>query len=428
MIVSQSKEFPRQACTRIGTRFCDEDILPKKLCVEFATASNFESLFMEKFFATCPRGLEQILAQELSLLGAETIHPRGGGVQFSGDFFLCYRTNLESRIASRVLWQVATTRYRNEDDIYRATYALPWTQWLGPDRTIKVDVSAIKSPLTSLNFVTLKIKDAACDKIRKMSGRRPDIDTRSPDIPIQAHLTDRDFTLYLDTTGDPLFKRGKRVAAVQAPLRENLAAGILRLSGWAPGVPLLDPMCGSGTFLIEAAQIALNIPPGLGRRFAFEKLKNFDCRRWEALLQDTAAGQKRHMPLPIWGCDRSGSALKSARTNLAAAGLDRIVSLKQADVLEISAPAKEGIIVTNPPYGVRLGEQQELAQFYPKLGDALKKKFSGWRVYLLSADMRLPKLIHLAASKRTPLFNGALECRLFEYKMVEGGMRKKPGA
>jgi putative N6-adenine-specific DNA methylase len=380
---------------------------------------------MERFFATCPRGLEQLLAAELQELGAEKVLAVGGGVQFSGDFLVCYRTNLESRIASRVLWQVAAIHYRNEDDIYRATYTLPWNDWFEPSLSIRVDVSAIKSPLTSLNFVTLKIKDAACDKIRRLSGRRPDVNTRQPDIPIQGHLTDRDFTLYLDTTGDPLFKRGNRVAAVEAPLRENLAAGILRLAGWVPGIPLLDPMCGSGTFLLEAAQMAIDIAPGLGRRFAFEKLKNFDRRRWEALLQESAARQKPSVPLAIYGSDRSGSALKSARTNLAAAGLDRIVSLKQADVLEISAPAKEGIIVTNPPYGVRLGEQQELAQFYPKLGDALKKKFSGWRAYLLSADMRLPKLIHLAASKRTPLFNGALECRLFEYRMVEGGMRKK---
>ena len=380
---------------------------------------------MERFFATCPRGLEQCLAEELQQLGAANIHAVGGGVEFGGDFSVCCRVNLESRIASRVLWQVATARYRNEDDIYRAAYALPWNDWFEPALTIRVDVSAIRSPLTSLNFVTLKIKDAVCDKIRRLSGRRPDVNTRQPDIPIQAHLTDRDLKLYLDTTGEPLFKRGKRLAAGEAPLRENLAAGILKLAGWVSSIPLLDPMCGSGTFLLEAAQMALDIAPGLGRHFAFEKLKNFDQRRWQTLLQQSAARQKPMGALSIYGSDLSGAALKTARTNLAAAGLDRIVSLKQANVLEISAPAKEGIIVTNPPYGVRLGEQQELAEFYPKLGDVLKKNFTGWRAYLLSADMRLPKLIRLAASKRTPLFNGALECRLFEYKMVEGGMRKK---
>jgi putative N6-adenine-specific DNA methylase len=380
---------------------------------------------MEKFFATCPRGLELLLADELRQLNGAKIHAVGGGVEFAGDFILCYRVNLASRIASRVLWQVATDRYQSEEDIYRAAYALPWTDWFDPARTIRVDVSATKSPLTSLNFVTLKIKDAVCDKVRRLSGRRPSVDTREPDIPIQGHLTDREFTLYLDTTGEPLFKRGRRLATGEAPLRENLAAGILRLAGWVPGVPLLDPMCGSGTILLEAADMALEIAPGLGRHFAFEKFKNFDARRWRELLQQSAARQKPRAPLAIYGSDLSAAVLNAARANLMASGLEKIVGLKRADVLEIAAPAQEGIIVSNPPYGVRLGEQQALAEFYPKLGDLLKKQFSGWRAYLLSADMRLPKLIRLAASKRTPLFNGALECRLFEYKMVEGGMRKK---
>jgi 23S rRNA (guanine2445-N2)-methyltransferase len=380
---------------------------------------------MERFFATCPRGLELLLADELRNLKAEKIHAVGGGVHFIGDRLLCYRVNLESRIASRVLWQVAGDQYRNEDDIYRAAFALPWTDWFDPVRTIRVDVSATKSPLTSLNFVTLKIKDALCDKIR-LSGRRPSVNTRQPDIPIQGHLTDRDFTLYLDTTGEPLFKRGQRMATGEAPIRENLAAGILRLAGWVPGIPLLDPMCGSGTILMEAALMALDIAPGFGRHFAFEKFKNFDAHRWRELMQRRVAGQKPKVPQAIYGGDLSGDVLKAARSNLIAAGLEKVVSLKRANVLEISAPANEGIIVTNPPYGVRLGEQQALAEFYPKLGDVLKKQFVGWRVYLLSADMRLPKLIRLAASKRTPLFNGALECRLFEYKMVEGGMRKNP--
>jgi putative N6-adenine-specific DNA methylase len=380
---------------------------------------------MERFFATCPRGLELLLSDELRELNAQTVHAVGGGVQFRGDFSLCYRVNLESRLASRILWQVAAGVYHREEDIYRLAYAPRWSDWFHPARTIRVDVSATKSPLTSLNFVTLKIKDAICDKLRRLSGGRPSVDTRAPDIPIQGHLTDHDFALYLDTTGEPLFKRGQRLAAGEAPLRENLAAGILRLAAWNPGTPLLDPMCGSGTILREAALMALDIAPGLGRHFAFEKFKNFDGRRWREMLRQARARQNPKVPLSIYGSDISGDALKAARANFTAAGLERIVSLKRASVLEITAPAKEGIIVTNPPYGVRLGEQQQLAKFYPQLGDVLKKQFSGWRAYILSADMRLPKLIRLAVSKRTPLFNGALECRLFEYRMVEGSMRKK---
>lgn len=366
-----------------------------------------------------------ILVDELGQLGADKVHAVGGGVQFGGNLQVCYRVNLESRIASRVLWQVAKASYSGENDIYRIAYAVPWTDWFDAARTIRVDVSATKSPLTSLNFVTLKIKDAVCDKIRQLSQRRPSVDTRDPDIPIQGHLTDREFTLYLDTSGEPLFKRGQRIAAGEAPLRENLAAGILRLAGWTPGIPLLDPMCGSGTILIEAAQVALDIMPGLGRHFAFEKFKNFNAQAWRELIHRRTARRKARAALPIYGSDIDGAVLKAAQANLAAAGLEQVLHLKRANVLELTAPAKEGIIVSNPPYGVRIGEQQALAEFYPKLGDVLKKQFTGWRAYFLSADMQLPKLIRLATSKRTPLFNGALDCRLFEYKMIEGGMRKK---
>ena len=350
---------------------------------------------MENFFATCPRGLEPVLAEELRQLKAEKIHTVGGGVGFGGDFLLCYQVNLESRIASRVLWQVRAGGYRNEDDIYRAAYSLPWTDWFDPARTIRVDVSATKSPLTSLNFVTLKIKDAVCDKIRRLSGRRPDVDTRQPDIPIQGHLTDRDFTLYLDTTGEPLFKRGQRMATGEAPLRENLAAGILRLAGWVPGTPLLDPMCGSGTILLEAAHMALDVAPGLERHFAFEKFKNFDAHRWRELGQRSAARQKPKVPLAIYGSDSSGDVLKAARANLMASGLEKVVSLKRANVLDISAPAKEGIIVTNPPYGVRLGEQQALAEFYPKARRRIEEAIQ--RLACLPAQRR-----HAAAQAHPP--------------------------
>jgi putative N6-adenine-specific DNA methylase len=241
-------------------------------------------------------------------------------------------------------------------------------------------------------------------------------------VRIQAHLTERDFALYLDTTGEPLFKRGLRVSTGEAPLRENLAAGVLRLAGWRPGITLFDPMCGSGTFVLEAALAALDIAPGLGRRFAFEKLSNFDPSKWRGLRQSAAARQKPKQALPIYASDLSRDAIRAARTNLKSCGLEGVVTLNRADVLEISPPASEGIIVTNPPYGVRLGEQQALAEFYPRLGDALKQRFSGWSAYILSADMRLPKLIRLAVSRRLPLYNGALECRLFEYRMVSGKM------
>jgi putative N6-adenine-specific DNA methylase len=376
------------------------------------------------FFAPCPRGLEPALVTELEALGASSVLRSDGGVQFQGGWSDCYRANLESRIASRILWRVASEPYITEADVYAATRRLLWGQWFNPTLTIRVNVAAIKCPLRSLDFVTLRIKDAVCDAFRETTGRRPDVNTVQPDMRIHGFLDSRRFSLYLDTSGDALFKRGNRKNTVAAPIRENLAAGILYLTGWKPGVPLLDPMCGSGTFLLEAVQVALNIAPGSGRHFAFEKLKNFDTQQWKQLKEEALARQRPLLRQPIFGSDLYGDILVAARANLAEAGFSDAVSLKQANVLEIAAPAPSGFLITNPPYGVRIGEQQQLAEFYPRLGDALKKKLSGWSAYILTADPLLPKLIRLTPSRRIPLFNGALECRLLEYKMVAGGMRR----
>lgn len=378
-----------------------------------------------QYFASCPRGLEATLAAELGALGAESVEALQGGVRFAGDMATCYRANLRSRVASRILWQVAHGAYRKEEDVYQAALALPWDQWFTSQRTIRVNVTGSNCPLKSLDFITLRIKDAVCDRFRAKAGARPNVDTAAPDMRIHAYLDATHLTLYLDTSGEPLYKRGLRRESNEAPLRENLAAGILSLAGWEPGIPLLDPMCGSGTFLLEAAQISLNIQAGSRREFAFEKMKMFEPALWQHLHAEAIAAERPVEPLPLYGSDLYGDALKAARTNFDYAGLGQTANLKQANLLEISAPAPTGIMVTNPPYGVRLGEENELAEFYPKLGTALKQKFSGWNCYILSADLRLAKLIRLSASKRTVLFNGNLECRLFEYKMVAGGNRKE---
>jgi putative N6-adenine-specific DNA methylase len=383
---------------------------------------------MEKFFATCPRGLERVLADELAALGAREVTPIDGGTAFGGELALCYAANLESRVASRILWQVGHSRYRTEHDIFEAARALPWPQFFDVRRTIRVNVSAIKSPVKSLDFVTLRVKDAVCDAFRAQHGSRPDVDTAQPDVRIHAFLTRDEATFYLDTSGEALFKRGWRAAGGEAPLRENLAAGILKLAGWAPPATLYDPMCGSGTFLIEAAMMALDAAPGASRRFGFEKLEIFEDKTWRALREKAIARRKPAHPLPIYGTDKLGSALKLARDNLVAAGIENAVQLKQMDILDGSPPGAPGIAVLNPPYGERLADAGDLAAFYPRLGDALKQRYAGWTAYILSADMQLPKLIGLKASRRTPLYNGALECRLFEYRLVAGSMRKSHAA
>ena len=383
---------------------------------------------MQGFFAPCPRGLEPVLADELVDLGALSVTNTDGGVGFSGPMTLAYTANLHSRIASRILWQVGSGPYRSEDDIYRRTNALDWPRWFDGKLTIRVNVAAIRSPLDSLDFITLRIKDAVCDSFRMRTGKRPNVDTAQPDVRIHAFLEAERFTLYLDTSGEPLFKRGARKSGGQAPLRENLAAGILKLCGWTPDMPLLDPMCGSGTFLVEAVQMAHGIPPGLRRNFAFEKLRDFDEAAWQGIKAAANAHPAPVRPAAIFGSDLYGDVLKIARLNLEAAGMADAVTLKQANFLELSAPAAQGVLVTNPPYGVRLGEQEQLAAFYPKVGDVLKQKFAGWRACLFTADLRLPKLIGLSPSKRTPLYNGALECRLYEFNMVSGTMRRQKKA
>ena len=357
-------------------------------------------------------------------MGARKAEPLPGGVAFEGDWRTCYRANLESRLATRVLLLLSRSPYRSERDVHEGALAIRWPDWFGDRQTFRVDVKAIRSPLRSLDFATLTIKDAVCDRFRADLGRRPDVDTRSPDVRIQAFLDQDTASYYIDTSGEALHRRGYRKDAGEAPLKENLAAGIVRLTGWDLEEPLLDPMCGSGTLAIEAAMMALAIPPGLARGFGFERLAGFDQRRWKETREAAMARSLPARRLAIYARDRYGDELKKARANLEAAGLGASVELKQADVLDTGAPAETGVMIANPPYGARLGEDAALAEFYPKLGHTLKKYYSGWRCYLFSGDARLPRLIRLAASKRTPLFNGPIECRLYEYRMVAGSNRR----
>jgi len=378
-----------------------------------------------QFFATCPRGLEALLADELKQVGASAIKPTDGGVSFSGDMAVCYRANLESRIATRIMWRVASGRYASEDDLYQAAYKLAWPSWFKVSKDFMVKVTGVKCPLKSLEFATLRIKDAVCDRFRQAVGSRPYIDTREPDVRIHAYLTEDNYQFYLDTSGNALYQRGLRRASIEAPLRENLAAGIIKLSGWQPGTPFLDPMCGSGTFLLEAVMMALNIAPGSHRSFGFEKLNNFDEVLWKKLRQEALKKAKPVSFAKIYGSDADLRAVRVAKQNLQQAGLLEAVQVAHSEFTQISAPAGEGVMVANPPYGVRIGEDEGLAELYPKMGETLKRKFAGWNAYFLTNDMRLPKLMRLAPSKRTPLFNGPLECRLFEIKLVAGSNRRE---
>ena len=382
----------------------------------------------QQFFAPCPRGLAPALAEELAALGAGHPEPAEAGVAFAGPFELVYAANLRSRIASRILWRVARFPYRDENEVYERAREVRWRELFSAERTFKVETNAHRSPVKSLDFVTLRVKDAIADHFRDAIGRRPSVAPRNPDLRVHAFLDARECTLYLDTSGEPLFKRGRREHVGEAPLKKNLAAGILRIAGWRPGIALLDPMCGAGTFLSEAAEMSLGRSPGRDRDFGFRSLARFNVAAWERELAAAAREEKPLAELPIYGSDLHGRSVEQSRMNLRDVGLEGAVHLKQVNLLELSAPASRGMLVTNPPYGVRLGEKERLAQFYPELGDVLKRKFAGWTAYIFSGDPELARLIRLHPSRKTVLFNGALECRLYEYRMVAGGNRPRGAA
>jgi putative N6-adenine-specific DNA methylase len=393
---------------------------------------------MASYFCPCPRGMEAALAEELTEIAQLSttfkVHNQvPGGVHCSGALQDAYRVNLHSRIASRVLMRMGHSSYANENDIYDLVMDQKWEDWFDVDHTIRVDVTAVKSPLRSLEFTTLKIKDAICDRFRDQFNKRPSVDTKEPDMRIVGFLDQRNFTIYLDTSGEALFKRGWREETGDAPLRENLAAGMLRVAGWKPGIPLFDPMCGSGTILIEAAQMVQGIPPGARRQFAFEKFQGFDKAAWQEMKNAI-----KPLPLPteptIFGSDISGDMVAMTRHNLKVAGIMFDVPLKQIEAQQVQAPTElPGILLTNPPYGERIGVRGDTtipaddmaAGFYSALGTTLKQRFAGWTVFLFTADLTLPKLLRLKEARKTPFFNGALECRLFRFDMVSGYNRRE---
>jgi putative N6-adenine-specific DNA methylase len=391
------------------------------------------------YFCPCPRGMEVALADELNEIAGEysptlKVHTQvPGGVHCSGSMADAMRVNLHSRLASRVLMRIAHAGYLNENDIYDLALAQSWEDWFGIDHTIRIDVTAIKSPLKSLEFTTLKIKDAICDRFRDLCGKRPSVDTREPDMRVFAFIDSRNVTLYLDTSGEALFKRGWRLDTGDAPLRENLAAGLLRVSGWKPGDLLFDPMCGSGTILAEAAQMLAGIPPGASRRFAFEKFDAFSGDEWRA-VKDSIKPRTLPASPTIFGSDISGDMVEMTRINLQRAGITFEVPLKQIEAQEIKPPTDgQGYLLTNPPYGERIAmrgdstvpEDDMAIAFFSAFGTTLKQRFAGWKVFLFTADLGLPRLLRLKEARKTPFFNGAIECRLFRFDMVAGFNRRE---
>jgi putative N6-adenine-specific DNA methylase len=412
-------------------------------------------------FLPCAAGVESLLADEVRrVLPDVPVHEARGGVSLDGGPDEVMRLNLESRLAQRVLVEVASGPYRDEGDVYEIARTVDWTQWITPDHTIKVDTTARRSPLKSLNFAALRIKDAVCDALREADGARPSVDTQRPDLPLVLHLDAEHAQLYVDTSGEPLFKRGWREDKGDAPLKETLAAAMLAAAGWRgtpqEGGALHDPCCGSGTLAIEAAQIACGIAPGLKRRFAFERQLPFsdpEMRAQWQRLKSHAQSRIHASAVPIHASDIAFRMVDFARRNAERAGVAQAIEFHGGDALERPAPALPddlpGTLILNPPYGERIdvagkgrgsagpaGDDNKSAppDFFARLGLHWKRAYSqhpaGWTAWVLSPDMKLPGAMRMKESRRVPLWNGPIECRLFRFELRplggEGGQDRKP--
>ena len=400
-----------------------------------------------QLFLPCAAGVEALLADEVAALqpGAKLQSARGG-VALTGPGELAMRLNLESRLAQRVLWRVADAAYRSEHDLYALAHTVRWHDWITPKQTLRVDTTARNAPLKSLNFASLRVKDAVCDAMREHAGGRPDVDTRDPDLSLVLHLDGNQASLYVDTSGVPLFKRGWRDAqAGDAPLKETLAAAMLAAAGWrgrAEDGALLDPCCGAGTIAIEAAQLACGRAPGLQRSFAFEQLAPFRAQqaRWRELV--AAARARVHAAaVPVFAGDVSFRMTDFATRHAERAGVAQAIQFKAGDALQRPPPLSHGTIMLNPPYGERIAPKghgvrapvaREQAQgapdmpsFFAALAAHWKRHYAGWTGWILSPDPKLPTHMRLRESRRVPLWNGPIECRLFRFDMVAGVLRER---
>lgn len=410
-------------------------------------------------FLPCAGGVETYLADEaIQIVGdKEAVQQQMGGVAVKASWRQALELNLHSRLASRVLIGVMQRPYRSEDDIYEAACDVAWEIWFNQRQTFKIDITATRSPLKSLNFAALRVKDAICDRFRHKTGERPSVDTQRPEVRIYVHLSAEHVSLYVDTSGEPLFKRGWRQDKGDAPLKETLAAAMLAASGWKPDQPLYDPCCGSGTIVIEAAQIALGMPAGGQRRFGFERLLPFQKHVWDAMKSEALGADSIRAnalkDLNIYGSDVAHRMVDFAQRNADLAGVGQAVQLRGGDALQrkppCDMPPQGAVILTNPPYGERIevagvagssANPRQLSRphgrelpefdaaagdFFPQLATHWKTHFDGWTAHLLVPDMKLPGKMRLKESRRVPLWNGPIECRLFRFD-IQGRQAPSP--
>lgn len=361
-------------------------------------------------------GFEDILADEIRVLGGENIEKITRGVKCDGNLEFIYKANLHLRTAMKVLVPIHQFKANSEQELYDNIYEMDWSSYMDHNRTFLVDSVIFSKIFTHSHYVALKTKDAIVDYFRDNFRRRPSVDTTNPDVKINLHCADNLFTLSLDSSGAPLNQRGYREDGHKAPMNESLAAGMLMLSGWDKSQPLVDPMCGSGTILTEAAMMAMNVPPNLSRNyFGFKNWSTFNPMLWNKVKSEAEANIRKPQ-LEMTGIDIDPKAVSLARRSLAKIGLRREIKIKEMDFRDFKPIHESGMIITNPPYGERIG-RDNVFEFYQSMGDALKQNFNGYEAWLISSNTKALKKIGLRYEQKKTLYNGKLECDFCQYKM-----------
>jgi putative N6-adenine-specific DNA methylase len=373
-----------------------------------------------KLFATCARRLEPLLAGELHELGAAEVAEGRGGVHFSGDLATLYRANLWLRTAVRVLMPILEAPVTSPDELYDAVQTIDWSRYMTPEHTLAVDCNVRDSNLTHSKYAALKVKDAICDQFVARAGRRPNVDVEQPMVGLNLHVYQNHATLSLDSSGESLHKRGYRPILTKAPLNEALAAGLILQTGWRGDVPLVDPLCGSGTLCIEAAWRALRRPPGLTRkRFGFMGWMDYDVGLWTGLRDEARRHVRKSLDQPILGYDVRGDAIHFAQTNARAAGIGHLLRFAQRDVCDFRPPpGPPGILICNPPYGERIGEEKELRGLYRTIGEVFRAHCPRWTLYVFTGNAFLARQLGMKQLQQYDFFNGKISCRLLRFDAV----------
>jgi putative N6-adenine-specific DNA methylase len=373
---------------------------------------------MTEYFATVARGLESLAATELTAIGATEIEPGFCGVSFQGDRELLYRVNLWARLPFRVLVKLGDLPSIDDDELFASIQSIDWGQYLTPDLTMAVTVTGKNTQLNHSHFTAVQVKRAITAQQTQQFGERSNVDINDPDLRINVHIEKDLCSVSLDSSGSSLHRRGYREAVGDAPLKESLAAALVKISGWTPDLAFVDPLCGSGTLPLEATMQALNIAPGVFREsFGFERWLDFDPDLFDRLLKAAEASEQKDLKLTIVGSDRNYDVIQQARSNALKSGVGSYIDFAVRELADVEAPTDSGIVLCNPPYGERLGRGEDLGTFYKLLGDILKNRFKGWTAYVLSGNKELAKSIGLRSAARTAVYNGTLPCQLMKYEM-----------